>query len=289
VVPLATLAGHRLTDDATPIQTGALEDMQSQGHTSSGVTGRIARSGAGVLASGVVIALSGLALAPAAALAKKAPLSPCAAAHVIGARGSTEPEGFGSMGALVKKIQADFKATVSAKAVVYPAALLPYEPSVVKGDEAVKKELTEEVERCPSQEIVMVGYSQGAQITGDALGGGGGNTSGFGQTDGPPTPPVSSAIASHVIALVMYGDPRRMPGESFDLGTDPGAEGIFPRLSSPNQSLSGFSSVIQSYCDTGDPFCARGHELGAHLTYPSRYNSAANTFVKKQLKAAGLR
>jgi hypothetical protein len=192
------------------------------------------------------------------------------------------------MGALVTKIQADVKATVSAKAVVYPAALSPYEPSVVKGDEAVKKELTEEVKRCPSQKIVLVGFSQGAQITGDALGGGGGNKAALGQTDGPPTPPVSSTIASHVIGLVMYGDPRRMPGESFDLGTDPGAKGIFPRLSSPNQSLKGFSSLIQSYCDTGDPFCASGNNLGAHLKYPEKYNSAASTFVKKQLNAAGV-
>ncbi len=262
--------------------------MQSQRHT-SGVAVRIARSVTGVLASGIVIGVSALALGASPALAVKAPLTPCAVAHVIGARGSTEAPGFGSMAALVKKIQGDVKATVSAQAVVYPAALLPYEPSVVKGDEAVKQELTEEVERCPSQKIVMVGYSQGAQITGDALGGGGGNAPAiFEQTDGPPTPPVSSAIASHVIALVMYGDPRRMPGESFDLGTDPGANGIFPRLASPNQSLSGFSSLIQSYCETGDPFCASGNNLGAHMHYPATYNRAANKFVKKQLNAAGV-
>jgi acetylxylan esterase len=263
--------------------------MQSQRHTSSGVTGRIGRSVTGVLASGVVIGLSAVALGAAPAMAVKAPLTPCAVAHVIGARGSTEPPGFGSMGTLVKKIQADVKATVSAKAVVYPAELFPYESSVVKGDEAVKKELTEEVKRCPRQKIVLVGFSQGAQITGDALGGGGGNKAAtFGAKDGPATPPVSSTIASHVIGLVMYGDPRRMPGESFDLGTDPGAKGIFPRLSNPNQSLKGFSSLIQSYCDTGDPFCAGENNLGAHLKYPEKYDSSSSTFVTKLLNAAGV-
>jgi hypothetical protein len=193
------------------------------------------------------------------------------------------------MGTLVKKIQGDVNATVSAKAVVYPAELFPYERSVVKGDEAVKKELTEEVERCPSQKIVMVGYSQGAQITGDALGGGGGNkAAAFGQTDGPATPPVPAAIASHVIGLVMYGDPRRMPGESFDLGTNPGAKGIFPRLTEPNQSLKGFSSEIQSYCDKGDPFCASENNLEAHKHYPEKYDSSSSTFVTKLLNAAGV-
>jgi acetylxylan esterase len=254
------------------------------------VTARVGRILAGTLATTAILAASTVALEATPALAVEAPLTPCAAAHVIGARGSTEPAGFGSMGTLVKKIQADVKATVSAKAVVYPAELFNYESSVVKGDAAVKKELTEEVERCPSQKIVLVGYSQGAQITGDALGGGGGNKANgfFRPGDGPPTAPVSSAIASHVIGLVMYGDPRRMPGESFDLGTDPGAKGIFPRLTEPNQSLKGFSSLIASYCDTGDPFCAGENNLEAHKHYPEHYDSAASAFVTKLLNAAGI-
>src|SRR5437879_1114379 len=91
------------------------------------VADRIRCALAGTLATSAIVGGGSLALGAAPALAVEAPLTPCAAAHVIGARGSTEQPGFGSMGTLVKKIQGDVKATVSAKAVVYPAELFPYE------------------------------------------------------------------------------------------------------------------------------------------------------------------
>jgi len=82
------------------------------------------------------------------------------------------------------------------------------------------------------------------------------------------------------------GDPRRVPGQSFDLGTDPGATGLFPRP--PSESLAPFAAKFQSYCDTGDPFCAGGFNLGAHLDYTQKYDTAASTFVQGKLNAAGI-
>jgi hypothetical protein len=82
------------------------------------------------------------------------------------------------------------------------------------------------------------------------------------------------------------GDPRRVPGFSFDAGNDPGARGLFPRPGS--ETLAPFAAKIQSYCDTGDPFCAGGANLSAHLDYTQKYNSAASAFVTQRLNAAGI-
>jgi acetylxylan esterase len=246
---------------------------------------RARRAVLGTAVSGLTV-VGALAMQAAPALAVAAPVSPCAAAHVLVARASTEAQGPGVTGALAEEIQKAVKATVSTSSVVYPAALSPYEPSVTAGDTAIKAELTEQVGKCPSQAIVLLGYSQGAQIVGDVLGGGGGNKSVLGAGDGPATPPAAASVTSHVTAVIQYGDPRRIPNQSFDVGTDKGATGIFPRLSS--QSIASFGSKIQSYCDNGDPFCAGGFNLSAHLDYTEKYDKTANKFVVGLLKTAGV-
>ena len=53
-------------------------------------------------------------------------------------------------------------------------------------------------------------------------------------------------------------------------------------------SLAPFAAKIQSYCDAGDPFCARGANLSAHLDYTQKYNNAASAFVTQRLNAAGI-
>src|SRR6202020_2670188 len=97
-----------------------------------------------------------------------------ATVHVIAARASTEAQGDGVIGALATLIQNDVSATVSQEAVVYPATLTNYASSVAKGDSAIESELATDVANCPNEQFVLIGYSQGAQVVGDALGGGGG-------------------------------------------------------------------------------------------------------------------
>jgi acetylxylan esterase len=52
------------------------------------------------------------------------------------------------------------------------------------------------------------------------------------------------------------------------------------------RSRAAFGSILRSWCDTGDPFCAGGFNLEAHLDYTQKYDTAANTFVKGRLSAA---
>jgi acetylxylan esterase len=89
-----------------------------------------------------------------------------------------------------------------------------------------------------------------------------------------------------VVGVIQYRDPRRIPGFSFDVGTDVKAEGIFPRLKT--QLLTAFEPIIQSYCDTGDPFCAKGDNLFAHLDYVEKYDKTAARFLVGRLKAVGI-
>jgi hypothetical protein len=205
----------------------------------------------------------------------------CAVLHIIAARASTEPPGEGIIGSLVTLIQQHVKASVTTEAVVYPATLSNYASSVGLGDAAMKADLARDAAQCPNERFVLVGYSQGAQVVGDTLAGGGGEPG-----LGPVTPGVSPALAAKVIAGIQMGDPRRMAGLSLDAGTDPGAAGIFPR--SPSESEAPFAAKLQSYCDIGDPYCARGSNLAAHLDYTFKYNSAALAFVLANLHAAGI-
>jgi acetylxylan esterase len=256
------------------------------GRRGSSVATRVGRLLACSLVASVAVWGGAAALQVAPAFAVASSNSPCASVDIISARGSTEKEGPGKIGAVAEEVQKAVKATVATRAVKYPAALSPYEPSVVKGDEATKAELEEEVTKCPGQRILLLGYSQGAQIVGDALGGGGGNAKADGAGDGKESPPAAKSATEKVVGVIQYGDPRRIPGQSFDVGTDPGAEGIFPRKQ--NQLLTAFAPDIQSYCDTGDPFCAKGNNLSAHLDYFEKYDKKASQFLVGRLKAVGI-
>lgn len=67
---------------------------------------------------------------------------------------------------------------------------------------------------CKNAKVVLLGYSQGAQVVGDVMCGGGGA---FGL--GPSTPPIASNYSDRVIAMIQMGDPRHMANHSFDVGT----------------------------------------------------------------------
>ena len=198
--------------------------------------------------------------------------SGCAAVHVITARASNEAPGEGISGALVDQIVNTSTQTVSRAAVSYPATLSNYASSSAQGRTALTTQLTNQVQACPTQKIVLVGYSQGAHVIGDVLGGGAGGSL------GAETPPISTTIGDHVTAVIQFGDPRHMINQSYDVGTST-RNGIFPRSSTQLQALNHYASKIQSYCDRFDQFCDSGFSLQVHLTYLDRYQDAAATFV----------
>lgn len=216
------------------------------------------------------MALGGFGAGPAHAVPASG--SGCAAVHIITARASTEAAGEGITGALVTQIVNASAQTVSRAAVSYPATLFNYASSSSRGVSALKQQLTTQVQNCPNQKIVLAGYSQGAHVVLDVLGGGGGGSV------GAVTPPIDTSIGDHVVAVAQFGDPRHVINQPFDLGTST-RNGKFPRSATQLQALSRYASRIQAYCDANDTYCDSGNSTSVHTSYLSRYQNAAASFV----------
>jgi hypothetical protein len=216
------------------------------------------------------LALSAAVAAPAFATAASG--SGCAQVSIITARASTEAAGEGVTGQLVTAVVNASKQTVSRASVSYPATLQNYASSSLQGIQALTSQLTTLVQNCPQTKVVLMGYSQGAHVVLDVLGGGQGGSL------GTATAPISSSIGSHVVAVATFGDPRHVTGQSFDLGTST-KNGQFPRSSTQLNVLKGYASRISAWCDSNDEFCDSGNSLQVHLTYLNRYQTAAQNFV----------
>jgi acetylxylan esterase len=64
-------------------------------------------------------------------------------------------------------------------------------------------------------------------------------------------------------------------------GRQANAEQIFSRErgGSSLALLNTYASVLQSYCNTGDPFCASGTDESVHSAEVQDYESAATAFI----------
>jgi hypothetical protein len=231
---------------------------------------------AALYAAATAAGLSLAAFAVPAAHAVAPPASGCAAVNLIVARASTEAPGEGITQSLATQIVNSSAQTVSQEAVVYPATLTNYTSSESQGVTNAEQELTTAVSNCPNQKEVLLGYSQGAEVSMDVI-------AGNSETGGTVTP-VSTAISSHVAAIANFGDPGHVVGRSWDLGTATRA-GLFPRSSAQLRLLTAFggSGKIAAWCDANDPYCASGVNLTVHLTYLNRYRSAAASFVLSKI------
>ncbi|PGH17892.1 hypothetical protein AJ79_00791 [Helicocarpus griseus UAMH5409] len=199
----------------------------------------------------------------------------CPNVHVFGARETTAPAGMGSAGAMVNMIlQAHPGAT--SEAIDYPAqGDSNYGSSVQAGTRAVGQQVNSFAQRCPDTQIVIVGYSQGAQITNNANCGGGDPNQGYTETE----PLVIGTVQDQVKAIILMGDPRFTPGESFNVGsaTAGGFSAREPGFVCP------VADKIQSYCDSPDPYCSNGNNAQTHQSYVSVYGQQALEFVNSKL------
>ena len=194
----------------------------------------------------------------------------CAKVILVIARGTSEPAGRGRLGTLASSIDASTSASVATYSVSYPAtaAFPAYWDSVTAGEKSLRSLLGSLHSGCPSATFALLGYSQGAQVIGNVL-----------DVQGTQ---LSSSVASAVKAVVFYGDPTFVSGETYDRGTHIWNEGgIFARGST---DLRNYASRIRSWCDAGDPVCQiAGLDMSVHGGYFSRYNSAATSFVDGKL------
>jgi hypothetical protein len=137
----------------------------------------------------------------------------CSAVHVIVDRATGEPPSQGVIGTLATLIALRVPDT-TVEWVNYPAVLVPYDQSTATGIEMTKARVQDYADSCPVAKIILLGYSQGAQVVGDVLCGGGGA---FGL--GPLTDPLEDEYLRRVAAVVQMGDPRFVANQAWNAGT----------------------------------------------------------------------
>jgi hypothetical protein len=212
---------------------------------------------------GPAAAFGAPAAAPAAAPAVAASGSGCADVEVVVSRGTSEPGTIGSLSVVANAITKGTTRTVSTVGNPYPASFA-FASSTPQGVTDLTSEITRQAAACPAQKFVLLGYSQGAIVVGDVLGGGSFTAS----------KPLPAALGDKVIAAVMWGDPRFNSAEPFDGGTfTKGVNGTFVRTAG---SLKAFNARLLDFCLAADGVCQGNGTLNinaGHLSYPT--NSAA--------------
>jgi hypothetical protein len=84
-----------------------------------------------------------------------------------------------------------------------------------------------------------------------------------------------------VRGVAVFGDPSFTVGQSFDRGTAT-KSGIFARSANGASLalLNTYASVVRSYCDQHDTFCASGDSLNVHYAeVPTHAQEAADFIV----------
>lgn len=114
---------------------------------------------------------------------------------------------------------------------------------------------------CEEQRFVLLGYSQGALLIGDVL------SSPDVRLIGGSVGQVTEEAADRILAIVLYGNPRFVGSEPFDVGSfDPDLNGLLPR---PPGSLDAYADRIRDYCVKGDFICQSSLDLDEkpHVAY----------------------
>ncbi|KAF2225197.1 Alpha/Beta hydrolase protein, partial [Elsinoe ampelina] len=199
--------------------------------------------------------------------------------HLIIARASNEPPGFGTL-APVKDAILSRVPQSDAIWVPYPATITnpPYTESQPQGVGNISALIKAYGDACPTGRMALLGYSQGAHVIGDALiGGDYARFPAFVNGTG-----VGQKYLDQIAAVVMMGDPANVAGESFLVGNST-RDGYFPRNNTESWESTGVGYKMQSYCDAEDTYCDSGTlgnaSLLVHIGYVREYGSVAADYV----------
>ncbi|KAI1846708.1 hypothetical protein JX265_008988 [Neoarthrinium moseri] len=198
----------------------------------------------------------------------------CPGVYVFGARETTAPAGYGTSQGLVNMVVQAYSGAQSS-AISYPACGgqsscggVSYDSSASQGTTAVISAVNSLNSRCPNTKIVLIGYSQGGQIMDNALCGGSGAT-------------LTGNALKAVKAAIFMGDPHNVAGLPYNVGTC--KAGGFAARPSGFKCSPADPSIIQSYCDSTDPYCCNGNDANSHQQYVNKYGQQALSFIKSKL------
>jgi predicted esterase len=139
-----------------------------------------------------------------------------------------------------------------------------YHDSVVAGKKLLAAKIAEEARACPLTQMLLVGYSQGAQVTADVY---------------------QNGSQRGVIGVALFGDPYFNSADSaVDQGSfQPGRNGALG-----TRSLYRASMFVRSYCHKNDPVCQGPRDASdapllrpsQHENYPPDARTAADYFAQ---------
>ncbi|KAG9827809.1 alpha/beta-hydrolase, partial [Aureobasidium melanogenum] len=153
-----------------------------------------------------------------------------------------------------------------------------YCTAVKEGDTNGINQMTAYAQKCPGSKLVLSGYSQGANVAGDILGGS--------DECGGPNPGLdpSTSPGNQLKAITIFGDTRHVANQPYNVlnGSDVGSTD--PRTTDSLNRMNKFASIMRSYCDHADPVCASGgpgpFDVNKHLNYFDLYSDDAAGWVK---------
>ncbi|TKA75468.1 hypothetical protein B0A55_04580 [Friedmanniomyces simplex] len=143
---------------------------------------------------------------------------------------------------------------------------------------------------CPHSKLILAGYSQGGQIAGDILGGGGGYS--FNGCYQPETPPLdrTTSPGNQIAAVIIFGDTRHTANQPYNYGNGSNLNGWFPRPASQLAALEAWTNITRDWCVSTDPICAANQtfsEITTHLGYYNVYSDAAASWLKSIASLTG--
>lgn len=176
--------------------------------------------------------------------------------------------GMGRPGPVAGDLQTVSKKTVHIAGLKYDAAIgmagLAYNNSRHGGVKNLQKSLNYLATKCPSSRTVLIGFSQGAHVIGDAL-----------ATSSGVRP--NATARGKIAAVVLYGDPMYNPTEPFVATAGLKKFGMLGTRATGD--LKEFATRIRSYCLSGDPACQGSTKRGGqNLT---ALNNAAGLAVHR--------
>ncbi|EGG02403.1 family 5 carbohydrate esterase [Melampsora larici-populina 98AG31] len=146
--------------------------------------------------------------------------------------------------------------------VVYPATT-DYQNGPKQGATDAMKYISKQKGKCPSQKLVLLGYSEGAMVVVQLLA----------KQDFP---------AASVSSVIMYGNPYWQAGKAWNFGTAKSGKGV--AAATGIKLPPAFGPKTQDICLNGDIICTGQGGMGAHLKYPgTQYEKDAVTFSAKML------
>lgn len=199
---------------------------------------------------------------------------------LITARGTGEPSSGQLVTGMTRKISQAHAGDVRVLDVDYPADSDVKEGGTI-GARTLVDILNVQSDACPDQRFVLLGYSQGALVIGDAL------SAPEDRMVGETVGTVDEGAMERVLAVVLFGDPRFDGAAEYNVGSfDASLNGLLPR---PEDALDAVADRIRDYCVAGDFICQSSLDFDEkpHIAYYSNgMPSEGADFVLARIEAA---